>query len=54
MEKSAKTIVVTDEFKLSKIYHIRGHKVILDEEMAGLYEVSTKRLTEQSTVGSHQ
>lgn len=47
MEKSTKTIVITDEIILNKIYHIRGHKVMLDEELAGLYEVSTKRLNEQ-------
>jgi ORF6N domain len=54
MEKSAKMIVVTDEVILNKIYQIRGQKVMLDEELAALYEVSTKRLNEQSTVGSHQ
>jgi ORF6N domain len=54
MEKSAKTIVVTDEFIRNKIYHIRGHKVMLDEELAGLYEVSTKRLNEQDGVNSRQ
>ena len=29
------------------IYVIRGRKVLLDEELAGLYEISTKRLNEQ-------
>ncbi|MDD5006941.1 MAG: ORF6N domain-containing protein [Syntrophorhabdaceae bacterium] len=30
-----------------KIYFIRGHKVMLDEDLAELYEVPTKRLNEQ-------
>lgn len=29
-----------------KIYHIRGHKVMLDFDLAELYEVETKRLKE--------
>jgi phage regulator Rha-like protein len=31
----------------SVIYAIRGHKVILDGDLAAIYEVSTKRLNEQ-------
>ena len=30
-----------------KIYLIRGQRVMLDKDLAGLYEVSTKRLNEQ-------
>jgi hypothetical protein len=30
-----------------KIYLIRGHKVMLDHDLAGLYGVATKRLNEQ-------
>lgn len=33
----------------SQIYLIRGEKVILDQDLAGLYGVSTKRLNEQVT-----
>ena len=29
------------------IYYIRGHKVLLDSDLATLYDVSTKRLNEQ-------
>jgi len=47
MAKSPKTIIVTDEVIMSKVYYIRGNKVMLDEELAALYEVSTKRLNEQ-------
>jgi len=31
----------------NKIYEIRGHKVILDYEIAEMYEVETKRINEQ-------
>ena len=47
MAKSTKPIMVTDEVIMNKIYYIRGNKVMLDEELAALYEVSTKRLNEQ-------
>ena len=29
------------------IFEIRGHKVIMDSDLAALYEVETKRLNEQ-------
>ena len=32
---------------MNKIYYFRGHKVILDKELAELYGVETKRLKEQ-------
>jgi uncharacterized protein YjcR len=38
---------ISDELIEKKIYIIRGHKVILDRDLAGLYGVSTKRLNEQ-------
>jgi len=31
----------------NKIYFIRGHKVMLDKDLAKLYGVSTKRLNDQ-------
>jgi hypothetical protein len=42
-----KDIVITDELVISKIYHLRGHKVMLDVDLAELYQVDTKRLNEQ-------
>lgn len=39
--------IVTDELVLNKIYFIREQKVMLDEDLAVLYGVSTKRLNEQ-------
>jgi len=41
------TSLVPVEIIQSKIYLIRGHKVMLDKELAELYGVSTKRLKEQ-------
>jgi len=46
MAKAAKSIIA-DEVIVTKIYYIRGHKVMLDEDLAELYEVPTKRLNEQ-------
>lgn len=39
--------VVPDEIVTSKIYFIRKHKVMLDEDLADLYEVETKQLKRQ-------
>ena len=40
-------LMIPEEVLLSKIYLIRGQKVMLDEEIAELYQVETKRLNEQ-------
>jgi hypothetical protein len=40
-------ITALDEVIVNKIYFIRGQKVMLDEELAELYGVPTKRLNEQ-------
>ena len=40
-------IAIPDEVIMSKIYIIRGNKVMLDKDLAGLYEVELKRLNEQ-------
>ncbi|MBK9190706.1 MAG: ORF6N domain-containing protein [Crocinitomicaceae bacterium] len=42
-----KEITTPDETLLSKIYLIRGQKVMLDKDLAELYGVETKRLKEQ-------
>ena len=38
---------VNEEYLISKIYYIRNQKVMLDEDLAELYGVETKRLNEQ-------
>ena len=40
----SKEIAIPQEVILSKIYEIRGQKVILDKDLAELYEVETKAL----------
>ena len=40
-------IVIPDEVVMSKIYVIRDQKVMLDEDLAELYGVETRRLNEQ-------
>jgi hypothetical protein len=46
MARSIHPISTTDEKILSKIYLIRGQKVMIDRDLAILYEVETKRLKE--------
>ena len=43
----SKEVGIPQEIILSKIYEIRGQKVMLDSDLAELYGVETKRLKEQ-------
>jgi ORF6N domain len=47
MAKTKSVLIVPDEILMSKIYYIRGYKVMLDEDLAELYEVETKQLKRQ-------
>jgi ORF6N domain len=47
MAKASAVTAITEEKILNKIYYIRGHKVMLDQDLAELYDVPTKRLNEQ-------
>ena len=47
MAKNAKSVMIPDELLMNKIYLIRGQKVMLDMDLAELYQVETKRLNEQ-------
>ena len=40
-------LMVPNEVIMNKIYYIRGQKVMLDSDIADLYQVETKRLKEQ-------
>lgn len=42
----SKEVAIPDELVLSKIYEVRGQKVMLDRDLAELYGVETKRLKE--------
>lgn len=46
-KKELPLLSVPDESLMSKIYFIRGHKVMLDRDLAELYQVETRRLNEQ-------
>lgn len=46
MAKSAKMFVIPDELVITKIYLIRGQKVMLDFDLARLYGTESKRLKE--------
>ena len=41
------TIAIPEEVIMSKIYFIRGQKVMIDNDLAELYGVETRRLNEQ-------
>lgn len=43
----SKDIIIPQEVIINKIYSIRGQKVMLDNDLAELYGVETKRLNEQ-------
>ena len=47
MTKKENALIIADEIVMSKIYFIRGQKVMLDSDLAELYLVETKRLKEQ-------
>ncbi len=42
-----KKIVVKESLVISKIYMIRGHKVMLDEDLAEMYGTETRSLNQQ-------
>jgi len=43
----AKELMITDEKVISKIYLVRGQKIMLDRDLAEMYGVETRRLNEQ-------
>jgi len=43
----SKELAIPTEVIVSKIYHIRGKKVMLSHDLAELYQVETRRLNEQ-------
>jgi len=45
--KTQNELSLPDELVMSKIYYIRGLKVMLDRDLAELYEVETKQLKRQ-------
>jgi hypothetical protein len=47
MSEETKNLIVHDEIIMNQIYYIRGHKVMLDADLATLYEVETKQLKRQ-------
>jgi hypothetical protein len=47
MAKTKSELALHDEHIISKIYSVRDQKVMLDEDLAELYGVLTKRLNEQ-------
>jgi len=46
MSKNTRALLIPDELVMNKIYIIRGKKVMIDTDLAELYNVATKRLKE--------
>ncbi len=46
-KKEIAVSVIPDDVIVNKIFFIRGQKVMMDRDLAELYEVETKRLKEQ-------
>lgn len=42
----SKSIAITDETVINKIYHIRGKKVMMDRDLADMYGVETRLLNQ--------
>jgi hypothetical protein len=47
MKGDESDLMIPDEFITSKIFMIRGKRVMLDVDLAELYNVETRRLNEQ-------
>ena len=47
MAKKDLQALVAEQKILSRIFVVRGQKVMLDDDLAGMYHVETKRLNEQ-------
>jgi hypothetical protein len=47
MTEKKEDLILSDEIVLSKIYYVRGHKIMLDKDLAEMYGVQPKRLREQ-------
>ena len=46
MAKTGKELMIPDELVMNKIYLIRGKKVMIDRDLAELYDVETKALNQ--------
>ena len=47
MAKKITELAIPDEIIMNQIYYIRGHKVMIDRDLATLYCVETKQLKRQ-------
>lgn len=47
MIKAENSISIVDEIVMNKIYIVRGQKVMLDRDLAELYQIETKQLKRQ-------
>lgn len=47
MEKNTEAFVITEQLLQDKIYYVRGHKIMLDFDLAAIYGYTTKTFNQQ-------
>ena len=47
MEEKTEVFMITEQSLQDKIYYIRGHKVMLDVDLAKIYGYTTKAFNQQ-------
>ena len=47
MEEKAEVFVITEQSLQDKIYYVRGHRVMLDFDLAAIYGYTTKAFNQQ-------
>lgn len=47
MTRAENSVIIVDEVVMSKIYIVRGEKIMLDRDLAELYQIETKYLKRQ-------
>ncbi len=47
MAKKELQLLVAEQKILNRIYVVRGQKIMIDEDLAEMYKVETRRLNEQ-------
>lgn len=47
MEKNREVFLITEQLLQDKIYYVRGHKVMLNFDLAAIYGYTTKTFNQQ-------
>lgn len=47
MDEQKTELLISEELVMNRIYYVRGFKIMIDSDLAALYEVETKQLKRQ-------